>query len=239
MKFRLNLSSQNIKHLFPVALKVYLPTLIFIILVWCLSKIFNISMYELTADPAEVVGKPPYTGLFSNIGIVLWSCTAAICIFSAFLTKFNQSCFKKWFNFLLASFFLTSFLLLDDLFQLHETYPVLFFGVDANLPENNRSLQNLLEGLFFIVYFIYVFLYLFYFRKQIRQTEYQFLALAFIFFFLSIAVDMNSMIKIGHDIIEESFKLFGIITWLIYFSKTCSSIVLQLAGNLAVHPQKT
>ncbi|MFQ4145783.1 hypothetical protein [Chlorogloeopsis sp. ULAP02] len=238
MKFQLDLS-RNIKNLSPIALKIYLPTLIFIILVWYLSKIFNISMYELTADPAEVVGRPPYTGLFSNIGIVLWSSAAAVCIFSAVLTKINQICFKKWFNFLLASFLLTSFLLLDDLFQLHETYPVIFFGVDANLPENNRPLQNLLEGLFFIVYFIYVFLYLFYFRKQIRQTEYHFLALAFILFFLSIAVDMTSMIKIGHDIIEESFKLFGIISWLIYFSKTCSSIVLQLADNLAVHPHKT
>jgi hypothetical protein len=238
MKFKLNLF-QNIKNLFPVALKIYLPTLLFIILVWCLSKIFNISMYELTADPAEVVGKPPYTGFFSNIGIVLWSSTAAICIFSALLTKVNQSCFRKWFNFLLSSFFLTSFLLLDDLFQLHETYPVLFFGVNANLPENNRQLQNLLEGLFFVIYFIYVFLYLLYFRKHIQQTEYQFMVLALLFFFLSIAVDMNTMIKLGHDIIEETFKLLGIITWLIYFSKTCSSIVLQLADNSVVHPHKS
>ncbi len=223
---------QELKVLLPNLIKIYLPSFLFIILVWYVSKVFGISVQELTADPAEMLGKPPYTGLISNLGNLLWCGTAAICIFSAFLTKLDPASFRRWFTFLVASSFLTTFLLLDDMFQIHEYYPVLFFGSEANLPQNNKELQNLLEALFYIVYFVCFMLYLFCFKKQIYCTEYLFFALVFFFFGLSVVIDMTPESMPMHYLMEESFKLLGIISWLTYTSKTCSLVIRQLTTNL-------
>jgi hypothetical protein len=237
MKFNFALSKSS-KYLLINAIKIYLPAFLFIILVWCISKLFGIGMYQLTADLAEVAGQPPYTGLISNIGNLLWCGTAAICIFSAFLTKLDPTCSRRWFTFLLTSFFLTTLLLLDDMFQVHEYYHVLFFGYDVNLRNENRLLQNLFEALFFIIYLVCFLLYIFYFRKHLRRTEYLFLVIAFLFFGLSIVIDMTPETVKGHHLMEEGCKLLGIISWLTYFSKTCSSVIRQLIANLAVHPDK-
>ena len=236
MKFTFALS-KNSKSLLFTAIKIYLPAFLFIILVWCISKLFGIGMYQLTADLAEVAGQPPYTGLISNIGNLLWCGTAAICIFSAFLTKLDPTCSRRWFTFLLTSFFLTTVLLLDDMFQVHEYYHVLF-GFDGNLSRENRLLQNLFEALFFIVYLVWFIFYIFYFRKHLRRTEYLFLVIAFLFFGLSIVIDMTPETVKGHHFMEEGCKLLGIISWLTYFSRTCSSVIRQLIANLAVHPDK-
>lgn len=237
MKFSSNLS-QHSKSLLSDAIKIYLPACLFIIIVWLIGRALDIGMYVLTADPAEVAGTPPYTGLFSNLGNLLWCGTAAICIFSASLIKVDQTSRRRWFTFLLASFCLTTFLLLDDLFQVHEYYPVLFFGFNTDIPLQNRTLQNLFEALFFVIYFVCFGLYVFYFRHHIRQTEYLSLILAIFFFGLSIVVDMTPETVTGHYIIEESFKLLGIISWITYFARTCSSIIRELMAKLALHPDK-
>lgn len=236
-KFILELS-QNAKALIPAAIKIYLPFCLFLILVWSIGKVLSIDSYALTADPTEVAGISPYTGLISNVGILLWCGTAAICIFSASLAKLDPACFRKWFAFLLASGCLTTLLLLDDMFQLHESYPALFFGADADLPRNNRRLQNILEALFFTVYFACFILYIFYFRRHIQRTEYLFLVMAFLFFGLSTVIDMTPETMKGHYIIEESFKLLGIVSWLTYFYRTCKAVIQQLAINLVVHLDK-
>jgi hypothetical protein len=236
-KFILELS-QNAKALLPDVIKIYLPSCLFLLLVWSIGKVYSIDSYELTADPAELAGLAPYAGLISNVGILLWCGAAAICLFSASLAKLDPICFRKWFAFLLASGCLTTVLLLDDMFQFHESYPALFFGLDADLPHNNRRLQNLLEAIFFVVYFASFIFYTFYFRKHIQRTEYLFLLMAFFLFGLSTVVDMGSETMKGHYIIEEGLKLLGIISWLTYFYRTCRSAVQQLARNLVVPVDK-
>ncbi|HEY9668963.1 MAG TPA: hypothetical protein V6C91_19290 [Coleofasciculaceae cyanobacterium] len=237
MKFSLDLRQRSISWLSD-AIKIYLPTCLFIVVVWLIAEACGIGMYELTADPAEVARKPPYTGLFSNLGNLLWSGTVAICIFTAFLIKVDQASGRRWLTFLIASSFLTAFLLLDDLFQVHEYYPVLFFGFNTKIPLENRTLQNLFEAIFFVIYFACFGLYLFYFRYHIRQTEYLSFILAIFFFGLSIVVDMAPETLPGHYIIEESFKLLGIISWITYFSRTCSSIIRQLMAKVSLHLDK-
>jgi hypothetical protein len=224
--------SQNLKVMLPSLIKIYLPSFLFIILVWRISKVFGIDIYELTADPAEVVGKPPYVGLISNIGNLLWCATAAICIFSAFLTKLDRDGFRRWFTFLLSSGVLTTFLLLDDMFQLHEYYHIIFFGSD-NFPLKDRALQNLFEAFYFIVYFGCFTFYLAYYSKLIKCTEYLFLTLAFFFFGLSVVIDIITPESMPmHDLTEDSFKLLGIISWSAYLSKTCSLVIRQCKPRL-------
>lgn len=103
MKFSFDLS-QHSKSLLSDAIKIYLPTCLFIIVVWLIAEACGIGMYELTADPAEVARKPPYTGLFSHVGNLLWCGTAAICIFTGFLIKVDPVSRRRWLTFLLASF---------------------------------------------------------------------------------------------------------------------------------------
>lgn len=237
MKFSFDLS-QHSKSFLSDAIKIYLPTCLFIIVVWLIAEAYGIGMYELTADPAEVARKPPYTGLFSQLGNLLWCGTAAICIFTAFLIKVDLDSRRRWFTFLIASFCLTAFLLLDDLFQVHEYYPVLFLGFDTKIPLENRTLQNLFEALFFVIYFASFGIYLFSFRHHVRQTEYLPFLFAIVFFGLSIVVDLAPETLLGHYIIEESFKLLGIISWITYFSRTCSSIIRQLMTKLSLHLDK-
>lgn len=229
--------SQTTQFSISNAIKLYIPSIGFIILVTLIAKVSNISTYELVADPAEVAGKPPYTGLVTNVGNLLWCGATAICLFTAFLTKLNRACFKKWFRFLAFSGLFTSFLLLDDMFQLHESFPLLFFGGSDNALAINRDLQNLLETLIFSVYLGIFIFYIFSFRKQIKNTEYIFLLLAFVFFGLSTIVDMTPESLPGHYIVEEGFKVLGITSWLIYFTKTCSAAIRQLMTTFAAQSE--
>lgn len=229
---------QNFKFPLSHAIKIYLPACLFIFVAYKIFRVFGISMYELTADPAEIVGKPPYVGFFSQIGCLLWSGAAAICIFTAFLTKLDQNTSRRWFIFLLASFFLLASLLIDDLFQFHEYYAGIFLGF-TNVPLKDHKLQNLFEiAYLFIMYFVGFGLYLFYFRQHIRDTNYVYFILAIFLFGLSIVLDIgDGIIPLPEYLsmnIEDSSKLLGIFSWLAYFYRTCSLILRQLIAKLAL-----
>lgn len=233
--------SQNFKFPPSHAMKIYLPACLFLIAVRLMGKILGISTYDLTADPAEIAGKLPYIGFFSNVGNLLWCGAAAICIFTAFLTKVDQTTARRWFIFLLASFFLTMSLLLDDLFQIHEYYHAIFFAFQkVDVPLKDKTMQNIFELLYMCAMYLGAFgLYIFYFRKYFRHTEYLYFILAIFFFTLSIVIDMTPETLLPeHFFIEDGAKLLGIFSWLTYFYKTCNSIMRQLIAKLALHPDQ-
>lgn len=224
------------KSAFLKFVKIYLVAGLSLMLICITSKLFGVQLHLLTADPAEIAHQPPYVGLLSNIGNLLWCGTLAICLFSAHLIRSDPEVYRKWAAFLFFSAFFTGFLMLDDLFQLHEFYPVLFFGINSNLSSQHRALQDLMEGIFFAFYFGCFIFYLFRFRYHIQRTEYSFLVIAFCFFGLSIGIDLtpHDWFK-WHDITEDSFKLLGIVSWLAYFATTCSQITEQI--NSAPAPE--
>ena len=43
----------------------------------------TLTIQRLTVDPSALAGAPPYTGLLSNFGVVIWFCTAAVLLFVA------------------------------------------------------------------------------------------------------------------------------------------------------------
>ena len=84
------------------------------------SILYDIPVYKFTADPTATLSAHPFTGLVSNIGIIFWCATVAICFFTfAIYRASNQD---KISIFLLISAFLSLILLLDDLFLFHETH---------------------------------------------------------------------------------------------------------------------
>jgi len=109
-------------------------------------------------------------------------------------------------TFLFFSGLLTLVLLLDDLFMFHEDI----------FPKYLHISQNLV----YVGYFSLIPIYLIKFRSMIFQTEYIVLFLALGFFGLSVICDLILPLTNIEYLIEDGFKLFGIITWFIFFIRT-------------------
>jgi len=162
----------------------------------------------LTRDPTSISGSPFYVGFLSQIALLLWSASAAICLFSARVLS-TQTGNLKIKSFLLVSGLLALILGLDDAFLLHEEVIPRFLGV----PEK-------------AVYVIYVGLVLFYlviFHSVIRKTEYVLLVMAFVFFGVSVTLDFFEPLNVDPYLFEDGAKLVGIVSWLAYFFRTGAS----------------
>ncbi|AKG20512.1 hypothetical protein [Calothrix sp. 336/3] len=210
--------------------KIYLPLIIFIIITTVVTKLAGISMYQLVADPTEVSHQPAYVGMFSLIGSFCWCATSAICIFSALIlrpnntTKFSQNIFL----FLLFSGIISTQLLLDDTFQLHEQFSFIIYGFKTEI---SRSSQNLAEMLVFAIYGIEFATFILLFGKLILASRPLFLALTVMFFGISTILDMTPEEMHNFHIVEEYFKLLGIFSWLMYYFRFCTE---QVKNNLSL-----
>ncbi|WP_147294258.1 hypothetical protein [Pontibacter diazotrophicus] len=175
-------------------------------------------MSELTRDAVVVAGGSFYHGMISNIGILLWCATASICLFSVSLLKrWNMNSYK---NFLLCGGLLTTMLLLDDLFLLHE----------GEIP----SLLGIRERYIMVTYLILIALFLIRFVKIIWTTSYLVLLSSLGFFGLSVFIDALSLfIEIEEQsstgelafLFEDGFKFMGIVGWFYYFASTSHAAI--------------
>lgn len=87
-------------------------TLPLLVLLWLKGQ-GTLTIQRLTVDPSALAGVPPYTGLLSNLGVVLWFSTASILLFVAW----SQPPLRKT---LLLPGLLSLVLGLDDGLMLHE-----------------------------------------------------------------------------------------------------------------------
>ncbi|MGJ5631351.1 hypothetical protein [Nostoc sp. CALU 1950] len=197
-------------------IKVLLLTFLITIIPFSLILIFlklktNVTTDYLTRDPSSIMSAPFYLGFFSNIGILFWCSSAIICLFSYMLLKKDIRA-KEYSSFFLFSGLLTSLLLFDDFFLIHESV----FPDYLHISEK-------------IVYAGYIALMLMFFLKFktiLKKTEFLILLSAFIFFGLSIVCD-NIFPNIPVAI-EDTFKLVGITTWFTYFARICLQRVSRL-----------
>jgi hypothetical protein len=171
----------------------------------------GVPIQYLTRDPAAIMGAPFYVGLFSNIGVLLWCASAAICFFSFLALKENIND-REFSSFCLFSGFVTTLLLLDDFFLLHDS----FFPKYLNIPEK----------LVYAGYSVIILPYLLKFRIIILKTEFLPLLFAFSFFGLSGAIDLLhhqfSSLQIGlQSLLEDGTKLLGVVSWCTYFARVC------------------
>lgn len=181
---------------------VYIPIIVLLVI---LSLQTFISFPYFSLDPILLIenGKP-YFGFLSYIGILLWCSTAAVCLFSSLiLKKYNSE--SEWIKFLLASGLITTMMLVDDLFLFHEYIP-------NYIPIN--------EKIIFSIYGVIILIFLIRFRKKIiNNTKFLSLIVSFIFFVLSMIVDVFHDDKLAyHYSFEDGFKLLGIVSWFIYFT---------------------
>lgn len=167
---------------------------------------------QLSKDRASLMRVKLYWGLLSNIGIVLWISTAAICLFTYFLLK-KQNRKRLQALFLFAGIF-SAILAIDDFFFFH----------DIIFPQ----ILGIYEELIFLLYFIAITVFLVRFKQIILEnTDTVFLIFALFFFASSLVVDIathNSFTQHFtfslHHFLEDGTKLLGIMSWLVYFSRT-------------------
>jgi len=176
-----------------------------------IAEYYNIPVQLFTRDPTVTLGGPPYVGFISNIGMIVWAFTAAICFFSSIVSnkytvpnKYNRFIASPY---LLFSGLLTLLLLIDDMFMLHDSF----------LP----NFLNIPEKIVYLGYLILVLAYLIKFRTEIIKNEYVILVIAFFFFGSSVLSDMFLPQQGYEFLFEDGLKLFGIVTWFIYFVRVC------------------
>jgi len=181
----------------------------------CIALIFairyKIDISVLIKDPTALLDAPSYLGFLSNVGILLWCSAATICFFSSLVLR------KKGLSlFLFMSGLITSILLLDDLFLLHEG----FFHHYLGIPEE----------ITFLIYAVIFGGYLLVFRETIRKTEYLLLVIAIGWFGASIFIDLSITQAPKVIFVEDVLKQFGIVSWLVYFGRTSLKEIRKSPG---------
>jgi len=173
--------------------------------IYIMGTQLDIPMAKFTRDPAAIFRFHPFTGVLSHLGILVWCATSAICFFtSVLLAKKGNILFGK---FLLVSGLVTSFLLLDDLFMFHEfVFP---------------KLLHIPQKAVYVGYLVLMFMFFMTFKSIIIQTEYTLLFAACLFFGLSIICDVFLPQRGIEYLVEDGFKIIGIVTWAIFFARTC------------------
>lgn len=196
----------QLKQLTPTMFWIYGPTSVLLVGMSLVAHFTRMPLRKIFSDPASITNSHPLLGFVSNLGIVLWCATAAICLYSAALLR------KRGDSGELASFFqyaglLTTFLMLDDLFLFHERLAQMYFHVP--------------QIAVVAAYGVATLVFLIRFRELILRTEFVLLGSAFAFFAFSLLVDqvLDEVMPMEH-LFEDGSKFLGILGWLAYFTRT-------------------
>jgi hypothetical protein len=176
----------------------------FLVLAFVVAVYYSLKvpMSDLTRDPVQLLNGRPYIGMLSNIGIILWSGTAGVLLFSAVTLKGKRDRL-----FLLLAFAFTLVLLLDDLFLMH----------DMVFPQDLHISEYFLYGFYALLALLLV---IFYTRYILQKTPFILLFIAFFLFAFSISVDtIVKYTDIKHGFfMEDGSKFIGIVCWMVYFT---------------------
>ena len=201
MNFKTEFSRQ-FHSLRNVLLFLQIPAGMIMLLVLFLKLKYDIDTGNLTRDANAVAEQPLYIGLVSNLGILFWCASAAICFFSGWIGNKRGGASIE--SFLVYSGVLSVILLFDDLLQLHED----FFPEELHIPE--EWILLLYTSLAIAVFFQY--------RAIIPSTNYLILLSCTILFGLSIAIDLFDPGIRGGGFLEDSAKFLGVLTWFGYYT---------------------
>lgn len=194
----------------------------FLILLWVGTKYFNIPMYDVVADPAEICQKGPYLGFLSQAGLLAWLGGISCCFFTLSLAKKLFIIPLHWQRFILSSGLFSMLLGLDDWIQIHEYLPKIILSNS----QINQNIQSFLELVIYLFYFIVLIIYFNSFKILIYKTRYYFFIAAISFFALSNFVDIFVPETINwHFFTEEGSKFLGIVSWSTYHWYICKDII--------------
>lgn len=174
----------------------------------------ELSIAQMMRDAATTAQIHPLYGLLSNLGILLWSVPASICLFVAIAARPEIT--DRTFGFLLSSALISGWLMIDDWFLFHEDLARRYFGLE----------EKWILLLFMIVFLLYILK----FRKVILNTTYSLLVTAIGLFSISILVDsVGGFLNLSWKhvlFIEDALKWLGICFWCAYYVHVAYQILV-------------
>jgi hypothetical protein len=210
----------------PVCAAIYAPAFA-ILLFTALASIFGEIQPEFFCRDAMATLKAhPLTGVQSNIGVLIWCATAAVCIFSHGVLRHGGAGGGDC-SFFLCSGLFTALLAIDDLFLVHE-----------DLLHRYLGSWTYGKGLY-VAYGLFIVWYVVRFRSMVARSEYALLLVALLLFGAALAIDFFDDIWISPWRIfwEDGFKLMGIMTWCGYLTRACFQAIgsrLKAGGGVGV-----
>jgi len=148
---------RQVKSLSPLMLFICVPTLLLIASTVVVNLKTDLPIRYFFIDPVAEFNAPMYIGLLSNFGVLLWCSAASVCLFSGVML-FHQEKQREVSLFLIGSGLITSLLMFDDLYLLHEeVFPDHLF-----VP----------QPLVFVAYAVLIIAYFVRFRKMIWNTDF-------------------------------------------------------------------
>jgi hypothetical protein len=190
---------------------VLLPALLVLALIATVSLTRGVPVPTMTRDIAALGHLHPLAGVLSNLGILLWAATAAICLFVAITERGRLS--APVVRCLLFAGLLSAWLTLDDCFQIHEDLSPKYLHVRERYVYLSLALA--------------VVVHLWTSRAVILRSRWSLLALAFVFLGTSAMLDtllLGWAQRIGEweFFYEDGSKWLGIVCWNAYHVGACS-----------------
>ena len=187
-----------------IASRTGLPALVLLIAIGVGGAIRQFDVAVLTRDLASLGHVPPYYSAISNLGILCWAMTAALCCFTGLAVTGAAR------TFLLGAAALSAFLCMDDLFMFHEGVFWPLFGIPQKVT--------------YATYMAFVALHIFRCREYVLRGNWGVLVLALGLMGSSAAIDVIFSYmprEITATFYEDGFKFVGITLWLAYFWTEC------------------
>ncbi len=207
--------STQFRKVTPLLLITWLFTTLALLMAIFISTAKDISLDTFTQDPNAQLNAPFYIGLFSNLGIMIWSASVTISFYGAYALGKGPD--RSGQQFLFMSALVTLLMTLDDLFQLHELVFPHYFSISENM-----------------VYLTYLNIYLIYFirfRRQLLNSDFIALGIAFFFLGLSTIIDLLPLPIPKDTFLEDAMKLLGAVSWLVYFSRAVTELLSEKKGS--------
>jgi len=197
----------------------YAPACLLLAAVAAAAWLTGIPPARFTLDPAVLAETHPFLGAVSNVGILAWTAGASIALFTAWLLR-GRTGDRRHSQFLFAAGLLTTWLMLDDLFMLHEWFFPLVLGIPQVLV---LACYAMAAGAFLL-----------HFRTTIALHGRVLLGLAIGFFGVSVLLDQlpNAWFRAWGWLyfLEDGSKLLGIVSWSGYFAQIAASAVAPAPG---------
>jgi hypothetical protein len=192
-------------------------------------------------DPASYAKLEWYTGVLSNVVVLLWCAAAAVCGFAALLLRgSDETTLRRSSQFLGLLAVSSLWLTFDDMLLLHEQMARHLVG---------REYQHQGEGVLFGCYAVVMAGCFWRFRTTIARTEYVLLIGSIVSLLASAAIDVSFQLEMNGnnlfretilsvwwgasfiDIAEEMLKLNGALLWFVYLMRTGLSGVREVISG--------
>jgi hypothetical protein len=195
------------RGLAPLLAALYVPATALLLGAVVASHVKRLPFGMFTRDPTTIMGANPLIGVLSSVGVLGWCATASLCLFTWGVTRHRVA---GWLGdvFLLIPGLLTTALMMDDLFEIHEVLAPRYIGVP--------------DDLLIVPYGLLAMGWVVAFRRRILRTEYLLLLIAAGGFTVSVVVDtLTDAPYNSRYLLEDGFKFLGIVGWLGYFGRVC------------------